>query len=53
MKLTVLCLFTAAYVATSTLANNLGPAAASHPSLSADLPPKPTDPPADEYAVLQ
>jgi hypothetical protein len=54
MKLTALCIFTAAYAATSTLAHDLKPAAAaSHPSLPADLAPKPTIPPAEEYAVLE
>jgi hypothetical protein len=53
MKLTTLCLFTAAYAAASTLAHDLNLAAASHPSLSADVAPKPTNLPAEEYAVLQ
>lgn len=53
MKLTALCLFTAAYAAASTLASDLEPAAASPPSQSEDILPSPTILSAEEYAVLE
>jgi hypothetical protein len=54
MKLTYLCLFTAAYAAASTLANDLEPAAVSPPSLSEEAIPSPTILSAEEeYAILE
>lgn len=53
MRFATLCLFSAAYAATSALANDVEPAAATPPSVSNESAPEPTGMTAEDYAVLE